>query len=131
MKLIDLILKESNSYKEIEFVCSNSEYSDSTSRKQQLGLYKDLLSLQRELGYDILPYMEDWSDNKHKQYSLAVVLLDSDLESEHEKKIISLADKWGVEIDLYNRVSNRQVNHIIRKGNLSETISRIILAGLY
>lgn len=66
--------KKYNMYKEIEFVCHNSNYNDIEYKIHQQLLYHDLIQLQKK--YNILPYMEYFSDDSHEEISLAVVILD-------------------------------------------------------
>lgn len=112
---------EKEKYKEIEFVCLNSDYEDSSNIDDQKKLYKDLKILQKESDYKIHPYMQDFCDEKHKEFSLAVIILDKENESYWQNKILELGKKHNIEFDLYNNRSEYQVNNII-KGELYDNI---------
>ena len=114
-------LKESTkptSYKEIEFVCYNSDFPDSTSEKSQLNLYNDL----RKLIPSIHPYIQDFSESGTKQKSLAVIITDKQNEEIWISKIKSLAKKHGVKIDLINELNPKQVDDRI---SIKESSSRM------
>lgn len=49
-------------------------------------------------------------DHSHDEYSLAVVIMDDNFIG----KVKELSKKHGIEIDLYNEVSNEKVDKIIR-----------------
>jgi len=103
-----------NTYKELEFICYNSCYDDSTDKKNQHDLYNDLKQLQIDTNYSILPYMQDFSDDEHTELSLAVVILDKSQETELENLILDIADNNDVKFDLYNEIPITTVNGIIR-----------------
>ena len=105
-----------NDFKEIEFLCHNTQFTDSTPKSSQKALYNDLKLLQKKSDYGILPYMQDFSDERHDQISLAVIILDKQNEKILEKNIMDLAKKHSVEFDLYNTKTEPQVNSIV-KGN--------------
>jgi hypothetical protein len=105
------IIKE---YKELEFVCHNSDSKTSTDRESQLNLYNDLKELEKESDYSIKPYMQDFSEGNNIQLSLSVIILDKDNEKKWEKIIRRLAKKHGVKFDLYIDRTEQQVNSIIR-----------------
>ena len=103
-----------NNYKEIEFVCHNSDSDTSTDIKSQKDLYEDLKKLEIDSDYKIKPYMQDFCDDSHVELSLAVIILDKQNEDYWEDKIMKLAKKHNVEFDLYNQRNDYQVNSIIR-----------------
>ena len=92
------------SYKEIEFVCVNSELNSETSEEKQLELYKDLKDVE-----GLLPYIQDWSDEENTQKSLAVILLDNSL----EQVVNDLAKKHNIKIDLINYVDDNKIDSIV------------------
>jgi len=102
--------KDTNTYQEIEFLCHNSDYSDSTNRERQMELYKDLKELQKSSDNKALPYMQDFCDDSHDEYSLAVIIMDDGIIG----KVKELSKEHGIEIDLYHDVSNEKVDKIIR-----------------
>jgi GNAT superfamily N-acetyltransferase len=117
----------SDSYTEIEFVCVNPDFKDATAATAQTALYKDLQKLE-----GVLPYRQDWGDG---QLSLAVIILDRTKEKELETKILALAKKHGVELDMYNDADPWKVNEIM-DGELDNlvtsevTVSRFVQSGL-
>lgn len=106
--------QQSNNYKEIEFVCHNSDSETSSNKTSQLNLYNDLKKLQKETGYKVLPYMQDFSDDEHNELSLAVVILDKSKEKQLEQMIMQLANKHGIKFDLYGERNNNQIDGLIR-----------------
>lgn len=114
IKTFKQIKESSSNYKEIEFVCHNSMYSDSTNKDSQKSLYTDLKELAEKSDYKIKPYMQDFSDESHKEISLAVIILDKENEKYWEDKILKLAKKHGVDFDLCNVRTGSQVDSIIR-----------------
>ena len=108
------LIKENynSTYKEIEFLCYNNQTNSSTTKENQIKLYQALKQLERE-NNNILPYMQDFSEGSEEQISLAVILLKNDRNLEH--KILQLAKKNSVEVDLYNTVDDKFINSIIRK----------------
>jgi hypothetical protein len=106
--------QKSNLYKEIEFVCHNSDSETSSDKTAQLNLYNDLKKLQKETNYKVLPYMQDFSDDEHNELSLAVVILDKTREQELEDVILKLANKHGIEFDLYGERNEHQIDGLIR-----------------
>jgi len=105
-----------NQYKELEFLCHNTQFSDSIDRNNQSQFYNALKQLQKESDYDIQPYMQDWSDEKHDQLSLAVIILNKQKEKELEKQIFDLSKHFNIEFDMVNYVDDRKVNSIITGG---------------
>jgi len=100
---------ENNTYTEIEFVCYNTETYSTTSKINQLNLYRDLLKID-----GCLPYLQNWdyeSNDDNEQRSLAVVMFNENL----GRQIIKLADKYDIEVDLYNIVSQWKVREILDK----------------
>ena len=120
LKRVDNI-NEKVEYKEIEFVCHNSDYKNSTDKKSQKELYKDLKKLEIQSGYNIKPYMQDFSSNNHEELSLAVIILDKDNENYWKEKILNLATKYDIKVDLFNNRSNKEVDSII-KGDYYDNI---------
>lgn len=114
-------INNSNNYKEIEFVCHNSYYKDSTNKESQKALYQDLKELQIESDYGIIPYMQNFSDDLHDEISLAVVITDKNNENVLEKQIFDLAHKHNVEFDLYKERTDKQVDGLVR-GDLYDNI---------
>ena len=114
--VINEVLNEQqpNNYKEIEFVCHNSDSETSSDRTSQLNLYNDLKKLRKETDYKVLPYMQDFSDGKHVELSLAVVILDKLKEKKLEQMIMQLANKHGIEFDLYGERNDKQIDGLIR-----------------
>ena len=105
---------ENGKYKEIEFVCHNSDSNTSTSEKSQMDLYADLKKMEVDSDYKIKPYMQDFSDLRHVEKSLAVIILDKPNENFWIDKVMKLADRHNVKFDLYNYRSDYQVDSIIR-----------------
>jgi hypothetical protein len=99
-----MLFENFNEYKEIEFVCVNSGINSNTTTENQLNLYNDLKQID-----GLLPYIQDWSEGDNIQKSLAVILLDKGL----EPKVIELAKKHHIEIDLINSVDDKKVDDII------------------
>ena len=100
-------------YDEVEFVCYNSYFPDGTKITDQIDLYNDLKGIE-----GLLPYRQDWSDEYHKEISLAVIILDNDKSkkeySEMKRIIIKLAKKNNIKIDLNTSgVSNSKVDSIV------------------
>jgi len=105
---------ERSIYKEIEFVCHNSDSNTSSDIISQRNLYDDLKKLQIESEYKIHPYIQDFSDGKHKELSLSVIILDKQNEKYWERRIIDLSKKHNIKFDLYNDRTEYVVNSIIR-----------------
>lgn len=108
-------------YKELKFVCHNSDYDDSTDKESQLNLYEELKNLREDSDYGILPYMQDFCDSLHDEYSLAVIILDKNNEEELEEEIKNLAESHHVKIDLYNYRNDDEVDAIVR-GDLYDNL---------
>lgn len=109
-----LLESDSTKYKELEFVCHNTDSSGSTNRETQRNFYRDLKKLEIESDYKIHPYSQDFCDDTHDEISLAVIILDTENSKYWESKIKKLAKKHGVEFDLYNYKNNREVDSIIK-----------------
>lgn len=109
-----IILEMLNTYEEIEFVCYNSDSPTSTNRDNQLLFYNNLKILEKQTNYSILPYMQDFSEGDHQEISLAVIIFKKDNEDQLKKIIFQLAKEHNVEFDLYNEITEKQVNSIIR-----------------
>ena len=101
-------------YKEIEFVCHNSEFESSSNKESQRNLYNDLKALEVSTNYSIKAYMQDFADESHEEYSLAVIIIDKENEEYLESEIMNLAYKNGIEFDLYNTRDEHQVDSIIK-----------------
>lgn len=100
---------ELNEYKEIEFVCHNSDFKDSTPIENQNRLYGKLKQIAKKK--PIVPYMQDFSDETHRERSLAVIILD---DIEEMKSIIEdIAKKENVEIDMTNTRNDKFVDQVI------------------
>lgn len=113
-EVIKLYSSESQ-YKEIEFICHNSNFKDSTSATAQKALFMDLKKLQAETDHAIFPYMQDFSDDSGDQTSLAVIILDDANIAKLESLILNLASKNGVDVDLYSYLNDTQVDNRIRE----------------
>lgn len=102
-------------YQEIEFVCYNSKFSDSTPRDKQVQLYRALKSID-----GCLPYMQDFSDDAGEQISLAAIILDPSI----KQQVIEAANSLGVKIDLVNNVSHVHVDEVVlgeKEGQVAKT----------
>jgi len=117
---IAYINESSKAYKEIEFICFNSDYTNSTKKVNQKKLFDRLKQLQKETDYSILPYMQDFSDDTHEEISLAVILLTDN--NDLEKLILDLADEYNVEFDLYKYRNDSEVDQIINGSLYSNLI---------
>lgn len=106
--------KNENKYKEIEFVCHNSNSKTSSNKKDLFKLYSDLKELMKETDYKILPYMQDFSDDYHQEISIAVIILDKDNEQKLEEQIMKLANKHNINFDLYLEAEQWKVDEIIK-----------------
>ncbi len=109
------VYSSGDQYKEIEFVCHNSNFKDSTHAASQKELFLDLKKLQKEVNYAIFPYMQDFSDDAGAQTSLAVIILDTANVAKLESLILNLASKHTVEVDLYSYLNDSQVDNRIRE----------------
>ena len=114
-KYFEFINESENTYTEIEFVCYNTDGSGITDPIKQKEFYKYLKNSQYELDGDIITYMQNFSDKYHKEKSLAVVILNKNEEKSLKKKILDIAKKFDIKIDLYNKVDDRKVDDIVRK----------------
>jgi len=108
-------------YKEIEFVCHNSEFCDATDLKQQKKLFSSLKRLK-----GVMPYRQDWSDKDNKQISLAVVITDKENESKLLKTIKQIAKDLNVKIDIIDYINDSKLDSILNK-----TLENIIVEELY
>jgi len=70
--------------------------------------------MQLDTNGDIFPYMQNFSDDTHEEFSLSVVIVNKDKEVELEKQVLSLAKKHNVEFDLYLEKNDKQVDQLIR-----------------
>lgn len=102
-------------YKEIEFVCHNSNFPDSTPIVCQQQLLMDLKVLAKQTNHGIFPYVQDFSDENGKQTSLAVIILDTKNSKKLESRITELANKNNVKFDLYNYLTPSQVDSRIQE----------------
>ena len=96
---------------EIEYICYNSDY-DSISEVNQQKLYNELKELEKQSGYEIKPYMQDFSDDTHVEKSLAVIILSSNVDY-WVKKLKNLGHKYSIEIDLVHDKPEHIVDEII------------------
>jgi len=99
-------IAEALGYKEIEFVCVNSEFLGGTSLDAQKALYKDLKQLK-----GVIPLYQDFSEYGSKKLSLTAIYKDPKL----KKEILSLAKQHGVEIDIIKSVSDDYANRALNK----------------
>ena len=91
-----------NEYPEIEFICSNPEYMDSSNSANLLALYNDLQQIP-----NTLPYLQQFDDDT---ISLAVILLD---DGEDVRGMIGFAaERNEVKIDFEHDVSEDYKNRI-------------------
>jgi len=97
---------EALGYKEIEFVCVNSEFLGGASLDAQKALYKDLKQLK-----GVIPLYQDFSEYGPQQLSLTAIYKDPKL----KKEILSLAKQHGVEIDIIKSVSDDYANRALNK----------------
>lgn len=97
-------------YKEVEFVCYNTDFSAPDYLMRQEKLFKELKSIN-----GLLAYRQDFSDNNYKEISLAVVILDKNKEQELLDIIEKLSEKYGIKIDLFNDLNNSQVDSIVKQ----------------
>ena len=96
-------------YTEIEFVCHNSDYPNSTSLPSQNALYLDLKKYE-----GLLPYRLDFSDEGHKEIMMAVIILDYRNKNKKINIIKKLAKKHDVKIDLEEFINEKNVDNILR-----------------
>jgi len=115
------LYEDFNQYKEVEFVCVNSDSKTATNKTNQINLYNDLKKLQKESDYGILPYRQDFSDDKHEEISLAVVITDKKNEKNLLDKIMNLSKQNNVEFDLINIRNDKDVDGLVR-GDLYDNI---------
>ena len=101
-------------YKELEFVCHNTDYDDSTNKENQINFYKELKKLKVKSGYKIHPYAQDFCDDSHDEISMAVIILDTKNSDSWESKIKKLAKKYDVDFDLYNYRNDSEVDSILK-----------------
>jgi len=111
-KKISLLIKENIFYKEVEFVCYNSDSYSPEYEVRQNNLFKELKKID-----DLFAYRQDFSEFEHKEISLAVIILDKENEENLIGKINNLSKKYNIEIDLINDLDNNQVDDRI-KGNM-------------
>lgn len=126
--LLEEFNKNKSIYKEIEFVCYNSNFKESSEayKQAQIDLYNELKKIQLSSDYKILPYMQDFTDNNHVEISLAVIILDTQNEKHWENKIMELANKHQIPFDLYGTKTEHQVNGIIRGDYYNNIIKEVI-----
>ncbi len=91
---------------EIEFVCVNPEFTDSTKLENQENLYQELKKLD-----GIYICRQDWSEYSPGQISLSVIYENEKL----KPKILKLAHKHNVLIDLEHEVSLDYLRSILDK----------------
>ena len=101
---INQIIQEGR-YKEIEFVCVNPEFPDATDPTLQQKLYSWLKTIP-----GVIPLFQDQSDYSDGQSSLTAIYKGSDT----RRKILTLAKRLGVQVDLEQPVSDDYVDRAIR-----------------
>lgn len=117
-------LNESNrdKYREIEFICVNTDLDSPTTKENQINLFRDLIKYKEENDYNILPYIQDFSDEKHEQRSLSVIILDKENEEKITKDLITLGTKNNIDLDLYLETDDDYVNGILRQDRYDNII---------
>ena len=96
-------------FTEIEFVCHNIDFKNSTTLRQQELLYNDL----KEMEPDVVPYKQNFSDKKQCQISLAVIITNKNDERKLISKIKNIARRHKVEIDIIDNVSDKKLDDVI------------------
>lgn len=114
MKIKDITVKNAgdtlivpDEWIEIEFVCVNRDYPDSTSPEQQLALFDALKSVP-----DIIAYIQDFNEDEYMQdagKSLAVLAKDDDV----IQKVKEIAARHKVEVDLIQKRSESFVSSVL------------------
>jgi soluble lytic murein transglycosylase-like protein len=123
MRLHEVIAQ---TYPEVEFVCHNEQYPDSTHLDSQQALERDLRNME-----GIVVLRQDWS-NEHdgRQISLSAIVLDRSL----LQQVKDAARRHGVKIDMINKVDNDYVDRAVRgehDGQIKEgRFSRAAAAGV-
>jgi hypothetical protein len=93
-------------YTELEFVCHNSEFPESTRRGDQRKLFAMLKKIP-----GTLTYTQDFSDASHAEVSLATVILDGKKSTASAVK--RAAKVVGVNVDLTSKISGSKVDEIV------------------
>lgn len=92
-------------YKEIEFVCVNPQFPDATDPALQKKMYRGLKQID-----GVVPLWQEWGDYSEGQASLSAIYQGS----KNRDKILLLAKKLGVEVDLEQAVSDDYVDRAMR-----------------
>ena len=79
---------------EIEFVCHNSRFIDSTPIEKMCHLYNEIYEIE-----GALTYFQDFSTKEETQISMATIISDKDFEHQIKDTIIKKAEEVGVEVD--------------------------------
>lgn len=95
----------SSGYKEIEFVCVNSEFADASSSESQKRMYADLKKIP-----GVTPLWQDWSDDEQTQLSLTAIFKDPKV----KQHVLAAAKRNGMKVDLVQPVSDDYVDRAIR-----------------
>ena len=102
-------------YPEIEFVCVNSEFPESTDINKQKELYRELKTIN-----GIAPLWQDWSDDDITQLSLTAIITDLNNKKELIELIKNLAVKHNIKIDMINYVSDSYVDRALARQHESQ-----------
>ena len=94
-------------YREIEFVCVNSE-TGGTPQRLQTALFRDLSTTP-----GVLVYRQDFSEGRDRQVSMAAIILDGSWET--EGAVLQAASRRGVDVDLVNEVGEWRVIEVLRE----------------
>jgi len=112
---------EDSGYKEVEFVCVNTEpenINTASSKESQRRLYFDLKNIE-----GVIPLWQDWSDYSGEDYiQLSLTAIYKDPKS--KKNIIAAAKRNGVKIDMIQSVDDEYVDRAIRgdhEGQINES----------
>jgi hypothetical protein len=91
---------------EIEFVCVNSDYENSTTMENQNKLFQLLKNVK-----NIIVYRQDFTEGNNIQISMAVILIDK----KQKEKVINLAKECNVLVDIIDNVSDEYVDRVKSK----------------
>lgn len=100
MKIKDL----TSSFKEIEFVCVNSNFESATHPESQKKLFKELQKIK-----NVIVLLQDWSDDDEQQISMSAIYSNP----ADKSKILKAAKKCNVEVDIIRDVDNMYVHTAI------------------
>jgi hypothetical protein len=106
--------EEKTPYKEIEFVCVNPDFPEATDPEVQKQLYRALDNI-----VGVIPLWQDWSDG---QVSLTAIYRDPSVRN----KILAMAERLGVDVDIEQAVSRDYVQRAIdheHEGQISENFA--------